>query len=215
MGRVLRVGWGAALAVSAGVGMAASTLDAADVTWVNRFADEMATRCAARFSGRLASVEGDVTRLRLIEMERRVNCECLPTRLRVHATADVVAALRAREVAPSRAFMIAHARVCGAQGLRDSAELNCRVDAREAAFVALNARPPTGEERASLAPLDAAGLARCRCFAAGVAALDDDTLIAEAEAAYSAFQARLDDPASAPHQGIFAALKQACAAPAE
>ena len=52
-------------------------------------------------------------------------------------------------------------------------------------------------------------------FAAGVAALDDDTLIAEAEAAYSAFQARLDHPASAPHQGTFAALKQACAAPAE
>ncbi|MCB1961421.1 MAG: hypothetical protein KDE68_13015 [Rhodocyclaceae bacterium] len=182
-------------------------LDAEAVEWVNRFADEMAQRCEARFEARLADGESDLNRLGLIEMERRVNCECLPTRLRVYATAELVTALQARQLGPSRAFMTQHARVCGAQGLRDSAMLNCRIDLQEAAFAAARQRPPTPAERATLPPLDAAQQAQCDCYAQGVEQLDDDALIAAIEEDNAA---RRDGPTAGAQASRLATLMQAC-----
>ncbi len=190
-------------------------LSSDDVSWVNRFADDMTRQCVERFERAQAQLaeksEGAARRAKgLLGVERRVNCECLPTRLRVRATPEVVAALRARNVSVVRKFMRAQAQACGAQGLRDSAQTSCLASEQERAFQARNGHKPKDAEIDALPAPDAAMQATCRCYAEQVNALDDATLIDEAEASYANFRARVDDASVPKYEGRIHAAMQSC-----
>jgi len=191
----------------------AETLSTDDVTWINGFADRMAAQCAERFD-RLQARLGDDARRDgpILAIERRVNCECLPTRVRVRATPEAVAALRARDVAVGRAFMQAQARVCGAQGLRESALPTCLASERERAWEAEHGRKPEGDEIDALPAASAAMQATCECYAEQFRALDDATLIHEAETSDENFRQRAADPAVAPYEGRAHAILSGCRA---
>lgn len=186
-----------------------------DSTWINGFADRMEATCAERFDQADKSVaaktgwQGERAR-EMLAAERRVNCGCLPTRIRVRATPQMVAALRARDVNAGRAFMAEQARACGAQGLRDSARTNCLATEQEAAFEALHGRKPTEDDTEPVPALTAVNERTCACYADAVGALDDATIIAEAEAAYANFRARAENPATPRHEGKMEALLNEC-----
>ncbi|QID17482.1 hypothetical protein G3580_07390 [Nitrogeniibacter mangrovi] len=195
--------------------VAGGGLSSEDVTWVNRFADRMAAQCASRFDEATARLRektgpaGERARA-LMAIERHVNCECLPTRVRVRATPAVVAALRTQDVAVARAFMREQAQACGALGLRESAYANCLSGEQENAFRQTHGRLPDADELDAVAPPDAAMAATCRCYSDEVQALDDATLVAEAEASYRNDQARIADPSVPRYEGRVGAILQAC-----
>lgn len=195
----------------------AAGLSQDDSTWINEFADRMEANCAERFDQAERTLadkrgwQGERAR-EMIAAERRVNCGCLPTRIRVRATPETVAALRARRVAEGRAFMAAQAKVCGAQGLRDSARTNCLATEQELSFETLHGRKPAEGETEAVPPLTAVNQRTCACYSAAVGALDDATIIAEAEAAYANFRARTDDPDTPRHVGKMESLLATCRA---
>jgi hypothetical protein len=189
----------------------AETLSTEDVTWINAFADRMAAQCAERFD-RLLSRPGDDPQPAevMLAIERRVNCECLPTRVRIRATPEVVAALRARNVEVGRAFMQAQARACGAQGLRESALPTCLASEQERAFETEHGRKPEGAELDALPAVHSAMQATCECYAEQFRALDDASLIEEAERSDENFRQREADPAVAPFEGRAHAILNGC-----
>ena len=190
-------------------------LSEADSTWINEFADKMEATCAQRFDQAEAKLadktgwQGDRAR-EMMAAERRVNCGCLPTRIRVRATPEVVAALKERNVGVGRAFMAEQAKACGAQGLRDSARTNCLATEQEVAFEALHGRKPAEGDTEPVPALTAANERTCACYAEAVGALDDATIIAEAEAAYANFRARVENPDTPRHQGRMENLLNDC-----
>jgi hypothetical protein len=191
-------------------GMAAP-LDSEAVTWINGFADRLEQQCVRRFDQRATELAGaDLRTRQMLAIERRVNCECLPTRVRVRASAEVVAALRARDVAAGRAFMQAQAKVCGAQGLRESALPSCLASERERAFEEQQGRKPEGAEIDTLPAASAAMQATCDCYAERFGALDDANLIHEAEASDENFRQRVVDPAVPAFEGQAHAIMKEC-----
>ena len=196
-------------------GVMAAPLSQEDSTWINEFADRMAATCERRFDEAQQKIaartgwQGERAR-EMMAAERRVNCGCLPTRIRVRATPGAVAALRARDVTAGRAFMAEQAKACGAQGLRDSARSNCLATEQERAFEALHGRKPEDGESAPIPALTDANERVCRCYAAEVEALDDTTIIAEAEAAYASFRERADNPEAPRHVGRMDTLLEIC-----
>lgn len=191
----------------------AEALSTEDVTWINGFADRMAAQCAERFDRVQAQLGDDPRRDgAMLAIERRVNCECLPTRVRVRATPEVVAALRARNVEAGRTFMQAQAKVCGAQGLRESALPTCLATERERAFETEHGRKPEGTEIDTLPAAGAVMQATCDCYAEQFRALDDATLIQEAEASYENFRQRAADPTVPGFEGRAHAILKDCRA---
>jgi len=193
----------------------AAPLTQEDSTWINQFADKMAANCEQRFDAaarQMADKTGwQGARAReMMAAERRVNCGCLPTRIRVRASAEVVAALKARKVDEGRAFMTEQARACGAQGLRDSARNNCLATEQEAAFEALHGRKPAEGDTEPVPDVTEANERTCACYAEAVAALDDTTIISEAEAAYTNFRARTENPDTPRHVGRMESLLAEC-----
>jgi len=189
----------------------AAGLSTEDVTWINGFADRMASQCVERFArlsdplGETAGHDGE-----MLAIERRVNCECLPTRVRVRATPEVVAALRARDVKTAREFMQAQARHCGAQGLRESARPTCLATEQERDFEASHGRKPEAADIPSLPAPDAAMQATCACYAEQVQALDDAALIGEAEASEANFRQRVADTTVPQYEGRLHAILKDC-----
>ena len=203
LGMVMAMVW----AQSAG----AEALSTEDVTWINGFADRMAAQCVERFDRMQAKLGDDPRRdSAILAIERRVNCECLPTRVRVRATPEVVAALRARDVAAGRVFMQAQAKVCGAQGLRESALPTCLASEQERAFEEKQGRKPEGAEIDTLPAASAAMQATCDCYAERFGALDDASLIQEAEASDENFRQRVADPAVPAFEGQAHAIMKDC-----
>jgi len=194
---------------------AAAPLSEEDSTWINGFADKMEASCVKRFDEAARQVadkagwQGDRAR-EMMAAERRVNCTCLPTRIRVRATPEAVAALKARKLEEGRAFMAEQARACGAQGLRDSALNNCLATEQESTFEAVHGRKPSDGETEAIPPPTEANERTCACYAEAVGALDDSAIIADAEAAYANFRARAENPDTPRHVGRMETLLTEC-----
>lgn len=191
--------WMMALAGAlASAAAAGGGLSSEEVTWINRFADDMVVRCEQRYDQVPADARPRAQAL--FALERRINCECLPTRVRVRATPAVVDALKRRDVTEARRFMLEQARVCGVQGLRDSAHDVCVEREQLRLFEAEQGRAPTAEDAAALAAIPPAVETTCACYAQAVAGLEDQVLIDAAET----------PPDTADGEGVLARLMAGC-----
>jgi len=195
--------------------VSAASLSQEDSTWINAFADKLMANCTQRFDEaqqRVADKSGWIgERARdMLAAERRVNCGCLPTRIRVRATPAVVAALKQHKVDEGRAFMAEQAKACGAQGLRDSAGSNCLTTEQESAFEMIHGRKPAEGDTDPVPALTEANKRTCACYADAVSVLDDATIIGEAEAAYANFRERVKNPDLPRYVGKMDALLAGC-----
>jgi len=182
-----------------GLASTASANDTAAETAMHAYTQ----KCHALFQARAEALClrcQDVPEQRRIQfaMMEQAQCTCVADRVRATGDARLPAALLTNDGQAS-AFLQRAAQECMALGARVTMRPLCLADAQAAG------PNETDEQKAARAAV-------CHCIGDAVEKLDDATMIAEADAAYENFQARIRDASIPKRKGVIDAIETRCQA---